>query len=183
MVTCTSDSLPSVTSRLVNSHKQHVVLSTYVSCPQSKLNNLCGVFTDTELTFNYNLHCVGNRRATCNCGSDNCSGFLGVQPTVRSSSSNYHAGISRAILFFCHCFDASLLLLISPECCGVGERGQGQKCQAKAQEAEAAIGGQTHSRILLLLLWWGWRAGDVWQERLSQSIPPALSKPHQATIW
>ncbi|CAG08580.1 unnamed protein product, partial [Tetraodon nigroviridis] len=42
---------------------------------------LCDIETDTELTFNYNLHCVGNRRATCNCGSDNCSGFLGVQPT------------------------------------------------------------------------------------------------------
>lgn len=38
--------------------------------------------TGTELTFNYNLHCVGNRRMSCHCGSDNCSGFLGVQPTV-----------------------------------------------------------------------------------------------------
>lgn len=37
-----------------------------------------------ELTFNYNLHCVGNRRTSCNCGADNCSGFLGVQPTVRT---------------------------------------------------------------------------------------------------
>uniref|UniRef100_A0A3Q3WSA6 Histone-lysine N-methyltransferase NSD3 n=1 Tax=Mola mola TaxID=94237 RepID=A0A3Q3WSA6_MOLML len=42
---------------------------------------LCDIEADTELTFNYNLHCVGNRRTTCNCGSDNCSGFLGVQPT------------------------------------------------------------------------------------------------------
>uniref|UniRef100_A0A3P9P7E6 Histone-lysine N-methyltransferase NSD3 n=1 Tax=Poecilia reticulata TaxID=8081 RepID=A0A3P9P7E6_POERE len=43
---------------------------------------LCDIEAGTELTFNYNLHCVGNRRMSCHCGSDNCSGFLGVQPTV-----------------------------------------------------------------------------------------------------
>ncbi|KAM3610977.1 uncharacterized protein V6R79_011595 [Siganus canaliculatus] len=42
---------------------------------------LCDIEPDSELTFNYNLHCVGNRRTSCHCGSDNCSGFLGVQPT------------------------------------------------------------------------------------------------------
>ncbi|KAG8011812.1 Histone-lysine N-methyltransferase NSD3 [Nibea albiflora] len=42
---------------------------------------LCDIDAYTELTFNYNLHCVGNRRTSCHCGSDNCSGFLGVQPT------------------------------------------------------------------------------------------------------
>ncbi|XP_043964639.1 histone-lysine N-methyltransferase NSD3 isoform X5 [Gambusia affinis] len=42
---------------------------------------LCDIDAGTELTFNYNLHCVGNRRMSCHCGSDNCSGFLGVQPT------------------------------------------------------------------------------------------------------
>ncbi|XP_056233382.1 histone-lysine N-methyltransferase NSD3 isoform X6 [Seriola aureovittata] len=41
---------------------------------------LCDIESGTELTFNYNLHCVGNRRTSCHCGSDNCSGFLGVQP-------------------------------------------------------------------------------------------------------
>uniref|UniRef100_A0A665T5X1 Histone-lysine N-methyltransferase NSD3 n=1 Tax=Echeneis naucrates TaxID=173247 RepID=A0A665T5X1_ECHNA len=41
---------------------------------------LCDIEAGTELTFNYNLHCVGNRRTSCHCGSDNCSGFLGVQP-------------------------------------------------------------------------------------------------------
>uniref|UniRef100_A0AAX7U860 Histone-lysine N-methyltransferase NSD3 n=1 Tax=Astatotilapia calliptera TaxID=8154 RepID=A0AAX7U860_ASTCA len=44
---------------------------------------LCDIEAGTELTFNYNLHCVGNRRTSCHCGSDNCSGFLGVQPSVR----------------------------------------------------------------------------------------------------
>uniref|UniRef100_A0A3Q2XKZ7 Histone-lysine N-methyltransferase NSD3 n=1 Tax=Hippocampus comes TaxID=109280 RepID=A0A3Q2XKZ7_HIPCM len=42
---------------------------------------LCDIEAGTEMTFNYNLHCVGNRRTSCHCGSDNCSGFLGVQPT------------------------------------------------------------------------------------------------------
>lgn len=27
-----------------------------------------------------------------------------------------------------------------PECCGDGERGEGQECQAEAEEAEAASG-------------------------------------------
>lgn len=51
---------------------------------------MCNIPADTELTFNYNLHCVGNRRTSCHCGSDNCSGFLGVQPTVRSFTNIYH---------------------------------------------------------------------------------------------
>ncbi|XP_056134541.1 histone-lysine N-methyltransferase NSD3 [Lampris incognitus] len=41
---------------------------------------LCDIEAGTELTFNYNLHCVGNRRTSCHCGAENCSGFLGVQP-------------------------------------------------------------------------------------------------------
>ncbi|KAF7666199.1 hypothetical protein LDENG_00117330 [Lucifuga dentata] len=45
------------------------------------LFTLCDIEAGTELTFNYNLHCVGNRRTSCHCGADNCSGFLGVQPT------------------------------------------------------------------------------------------------------
>lgn len=58
-----------------------------------------GVPADTELTFNYNLHCVGNRRTSCHCGSDNCSGFLGVQPTVRTFTAyNRRKSSSRADL-------------------------------------------------------------------------------------
>ena len=29
-----------------------------------------------------------------------------------------------------------------------GERGEGKECQVEAQEAEAAAGGQTHTRVL-----------------------------------
>ncbi|KAM8974282.1 histone-lysine N-methyltransferase NSD3 isoform 2-T2 [Pelodytes ibericus] len=41
---------------------------------------LCDIPQGTELTFNYNLDCLGNGRTECHCGEDNCSGFLGVRP-------------------------------------------------------------------------------------------------------
>ncbi|MBN3316447.1 NSD3 methyltransferase, partial [Atractosteus spatula] len=41
---------------------------------------LCDIEAETELTFNYNLDCLGNGRTTCHCGAENCSGFLGVRP-------------------------------------------------------------------------------------------------------
>lgn len=34
----------------------------------------------TELTFNYNLECRGNERIACACGSENCSGYIGLRP-------------------------------------------------------------------------------------------------------
>lgn len=36
----------------------------------------------TELTFNYNLDCLGNEKTICRCGAPNCSGFLGDRPKV-----------------------------------------------------------------------------------------------------
>ncbi|XP_036450257.1 histone-lysine N-methyltransferase NSD3 isoform X1 [Colossoma macropomum] len=44
------------------------------------LFTLCDITADTELTFNYNLDCLGNGRTSCHCGAENCSGFLGVRP-------------------------------------------------------------------------------------------------------
>uniref|UniRef100_W5LMU6 Histone-lysine N-methyltransferase NSD3 n=1 Tax=Astyanax mexicanus TaxID=7994 RepID=W5LMU6_ASTMX len=44
------------------------------------LFTLCDIAADTELTFNYNLDCLGNGRTSCHCGAENCSGFLGVRP-------------------------------------------------------------------------------------------------------
>ncbi|XP_077000286.1 histone-lysine N-methyltransferase NSD3 isoform X5 [Tamandua tetradactyla] len=41
---------------------------------------LCDIPAGMELTFNYNLDCLGNGRTECHCGADNCSGFLGVRP-------------------------------------------------------------------------------------------------------
>ncbi|KAG7484718.1 hypothetical protein MATL_G00052960 [Megalops atlanticus] len=40
----------------------------------------------TELTFNYNLECLGNGKTVCKCGAPNCSGFLGVRPKNQPSS-------------------------------------------------------------------------------------------------
>ena len=45
------------------------------------LSNLCCP-PGSELTFNYNLDCLGNEKRVCRCGATNCSGFLGVRPKV-----------------------------------------------------------------------------------------------------
>lgn len=41
----------------------------------------------SELTFNYNLECLGNEKTKCCCGSENCSGFLGVRPKPQTTLS------------------------------------------------------------------------------------------------
>ncbi|XP_066572541.1 histone-lysine N-methyltransferase, H3 lysine-36 specific isoform X2 [Amia ocellicauda] len=41
---------------------------------------LVDIIAGTELTFNYNLECLGNGKTVCKCGAPNCSGFLGVRP-------------------------------------------------------------------------------------------------------
>ncbi|XP_075456937.1 histone-lysine N-methyltransferase, H3 lysine-36 specific isoform X3 [Ascaphus truei] len=41
---------------------------------------LCDIKSGIELTFNYNLECLGNGKTVCKCGAPNCSGFLGVRP-------------------------------------------------------------------------------------------------------
>ncbi|MEQ2232470.1 Histone-lysine N-methyltransferase nsd2 [Ilyodon furcidens] len=45
---------------------------------------ICDVPAGTELTFNYNLDCLGNEKTICRCGAPNCSGFLGDRPKVSS---------------------------------------------------------------------------------------------------
>ncbi|ROL50219.1 Histone-lysine N-methyltransferase, H3 lysine-36 and H4 lysine-20 specific, partial [Anabarilius grahami] len=42
--------------------------------------------TGVELTFNYNLECLGNGKTVCKCGASNCSGFLGVRPKNQPTS-------------------------------------------------------------------------------------------------
>lgn len=42
----------------------------------------------SELTFNYNLECLGNDKTACCCGAPNCSGFLGVRPKTAAAVAN-----------------------------------------------------------------------------------------------
>ncbi|XP_043940254.1 histone-lysine N-methyltransferase NSD3 [Protopterus annectens] len=49
---------------------------------------LCDIPAGTELTFNYNLDCLGNGRTECHCRADNCSGFLGVRPKTACATAN-----------------------------------------------------------------------------------------------
>ncbi|EFA10454.1 histone-lysine N-methyltransferase NSD2 [Tribolium castaneum] len=39
----------------------------------------CDIPAGTELTFNYNLECIGKEKKICHCGAPNCSGFIGVK--------------------------------------------------------------------------------------------------------
>ncbi|NWH96551.1 NSD1 protein, partial [Tichodroma muraria] len=48
---------------------------------------LVNIKAGTELTFNYNLECLGNGKTVCKCGAPNCSGFLGVRPKSQPSLS------------------------------------------------------------------------------------------------
>ncbi|XP_059209725.1 histone-lysine N-methyltransferase NSD2 isoform X2 [Centropristis striata] len=41
---------------------------------------VCDIPAGTELTFNYNLDCLGNEKTVCRCEAPNCSGFLGDRP-------------------------------------------------------------------------------------------------------
>ncbi|XP_054648589.1 histone-lysine N-methyltransferase, H3 lysine-36 specific isoform X2 [Dunckerocampus dactyliophorus] len=48
-----------------------------------------------ELTFNYNLECLGNGKTACKCGAPNCSGFLGVRPKNQPPSEKLKEGKRR----------------------------------------------------------------------------------------
>ncbi|KAM9477375.1 histone-lysine N-methyltransferase NSD2 isoform 2-T3 [Clarias gariepinus] len=47
---------------------------------------VCDIPAGTELTFNYNLDCLGNEKTICRCGAPNCSGFLGDRPKITPTS-------------------------------------------------------------------------------------------------
>ena len=65
----------------------------------------------TELTFNYNLECLGNGKTVCKCGAPNCSGFLGVRPKVPSHHNAVHPNIG----IICAQGNDNLILLRFPE--------------------------------------------------------------------
>ncbi|XP_030628225.1 histone-lysine N-methyltransferase NSD2 [Chanos chanos] len=51
---------------------------------------VCDIAAGTELTFNYNLDCLGNEKTVCRCGAPNCSGFLGDRP--KNGQASEHKG-------------------------------------------------------------------------------------------
>ncbi|XP_044304209.1 histone-lysine N-methyltransferase NSD2 isoform X1 [Varanus komodoensis] len=53
---------------------------------------VCDIPAGTELTFNYNLDCLGNEKTACKCGAANCSGFLGDRPKNSSSNASEEKG-------------------------------------------------------------------------------------------
>ncbi|XP_023361918.1 LOW QUALITY PROTEIN: histone-lysine N-methyltransferase NSD2 [Sarcophilus harrisii] len=53
---------------------------------------VCDIPAGTELTFNYNLDCLGNEKTVCRCGASNCSGFLGDRPKNSAALSSEEKG-------------------------------------------------------------------------------------------
>ncbi|XP_015199885.2 histone-lysine N-methyltransferase NSD2 isoform X2 [Lepisosteus oculatus] len=53
---------------------------------------VCDIPAGTELTFNYNLDCLGNEKTVCRCGAPNCSGFLGDRPKNAPSGASEDKG-------------------------------------------------------------------------------------------
>lgn len=53
---------------------------------------VCDIPAGTELTFNYNLDCLGNEKTVCRCGASNCSGFLGDRPKTSAALSSEDKG-------------------------------------------------------------------------------------------
>ncbi|XP_015413905.1 PREDICTED: histone-lysine N-methyltransferase NSD2 [Myotis davidii] len=53
---------------------------------------VCDIPAGTELTFNYNLDCLGNEKTVCRCGAPNCSGFLGDRPKTSTVLSSEEKG-------------------------------------------------------------------------------------------
>lgn len=37
------------------------------------------ILQKTELTFNYNLDCMGDQKKICHCGAKKCAGFIGAK--------------------------------------------------------------------------------------------------------
>lgn len=53
----------------------------------------------SELTFNYQLECLSDKKAVCKCGSQNCAGFIGdrPKPIANGLSNGSHGNRKRKI--------------------------------------------------------------------------------------
>lgn len=69
-------------------HYESVSIDSFSLPHDLNMNIYFSYVLGKELTFNYNLDCLGNGRTECHCGADNCSGFLGVRPKVSCAGSS-----------------------------------------------------------------------------------------------
>ncbi|KAI6076875.1 Histone-lysine N-methyltransferase, H3 lysine-36 and H4 lysine-20 specific isoform X3 [Aix galericulata] len=76
----------------------------------------------TELTFNYNLECLGNGKTVCKCGAPNCSGFLGVRPKEKSKKMKRRPQMKRRS-------QAEVMKEREDECFSCGDGGQLVSCK------------------------------------------------------
>ncbi|XP_056431004.1 histone-lysine N-methyltransferase, H3 lysine-36 specific [Hyla sarda] len=85
---------------------------------------LCDVKAGTELTFNYNLECLGNGKTVCKCGAPNCSGFLGVRPKNQTAVAE-----DRARRKYVKRKKAEMVKEHEDECFSCGDGGQLVSCK------------------------------------------------------
>lgn len=69
----------------------------------------------TELTFNYNLDCLGNEKTVCKCGAPNCSGFLGDRPKASNMSRDFDGVLSTSLGFSVGVYVGGLVLSYSKD--------------------------------------------------------------------
>uniref|UniRef100_A0AAQ5ZR60 Histone-lysine N-methyltransferase, H3 lysine-36 specific n=1 Tax=Amphiprion ocellaris TaxID=80972 RepID=A0AAQ5ZR60_AMPOC len=81
---------------------------------------LVDISAGTELTFNYNLECLGNGKTVCKCGAPNCSGFLGVRPKVNKMMLLSHGKKKKKVV---------LTKEREDECFSCGDGGQMVSCK------------------------------------------------------
>uniref|UniRef100_A0A3Q1DHA1 Post-SET domain-containing protein n=1 Tax=Amphiprion ocellaris TaxID=80972 RepID=A0A3Q1DHA1_AMPOC len=83
---------------------------------------VCDIPSGTELTFNYNLDCLGNEKTVCRCGAPNCSGFLGDRPKNSNLGLIFngflwgHLNIHVRCVFLCFIGNGAVCLLAGAIC-------------------------------------------------------------------
>ncbi|XP_074865696.1 histone-lysine N-methyltransferase, H3 lysine-36 specific [Carettochelys insculpta] len=90
---------------------------------------LVNIKAGTELTFNYNLECLGNGKTVCKCGAPNCSGFLGVRPKNLPSLTEEKSKKVRRRQQVKRRSQAELMKEREDECFSCGDGGQLVSCK------------------------------------------------------
>uniref|UniRef100_A0A8C5UFT0 Histone-lysine N-methyltransferase, H3 lysine-36 specific n=1 Tax=Malurus cyaneus samueli TaxID=2593467 RepID=A0A8C5UFT0_9PASS len=90
---------------------------------------LVNIKAGTELTFNYNLECLGNGKTVCKCGAPNCSGFLGVRPKSQPSLSEEKSKKLKRRTQMKRRSQAEVMKEREDECFSCGDGGQLVSCK------------------------------------------------------